>query len=648
MTAPTAESNRRNPALDAALTYIQAGLSVVPIKRDGSKAPAVPWKQFQARRPTDAELIRWFDRADPSGVAVLGGAVSGGLECIDFDVQAPSIYPQWRELVEAEAPGLADRLCVIRTPRPGFHVRYRCTETTIPGNTKLAVDPALPKDERCLIETRGEGGYAIVPGGPPECHPSGRPYEHFAGPELADVQTITAAERQTLLRCARSFDRAAASAKDPATPTGADLRPGDEFNRRGPDWSEILTGWTVAREFGGKRYWRRPGKEEGWSATTGVCTSKNGVELFACFSENADPFQGANGGRPCTCYSKFSAYTLLHHAGDYKAAAKELARQGYGERHKSNGRALHQGNGKAGGGLDPEPTPERGDAWEPAEGGPPPDEMPDDSPSVFAAILAYWRDYYRPTFKRGTVVYSDALGREVKPAEAVFGAPAKLLAMIAQCRDAPRDRRGNIDRDALPRAFRNWAACAWAQLLLPLRDEEQAEEVSAPAGEAFRAAVGAVLHRIVTLGHEVRQGSTAETKIEHRSLIDWCVLFAKPGKWQAIRSYQLWTRKSDETPDLPDVAVRANLFRQVQSGELAKLSPKQFAHLARMYDVGAADDDCRPGGARAVRLAPAFVADLLARPELPVAGEKPSPAHTCEKPPGESATEGEKPCMATT
>ena len=49
----------------------------------------------------------WFDRADPPGVAVLGGAVSGGLECIDFDVQAESIYPQWRELVEAEAPGLA-------------------------------------------------------------------------------------------------------------------------------------------------------------------------------------------------------------------------------------------------------------------------------------------------------------------------------------------------------------------------------------------------------------------------------------------------------------------------------------------------------------------------------------------------------------
>ena len=108
-----------NPTLDAALAYVRAGLSVVPIKRDGSKAPAAgSWKQFMARLPTDAELRGWFDRPDPPGVAVLGGVASGGLECIDFDVQAESIYPQWRELVDAEAPGLADRLSVVRTPRP--------------------------------------------------------------------------------------------------------------------------------------------------------------------------------------------------------------------------------------------------------------------------------------------------------------------------------------------------------------------------------------------------------------------------------------------------------------------------------------------------------------------------------------------------
>jgi P4 family phage/plasmid primase-like protien len=336
----TAVSFNSNPTLDAALGYLRAGLSVLPIKRDGSKAPAVQaWKKYQQHRPTEAEAREWFDRADPPGIAVLGGAVSEGLECIDFDVQAEAVYPQWCELVEAETPGLLTRLCVVRTPRPGFHVRCRCTETPIPGNTKLAVDPTLPADQRCLIETRGQGGYALAPGCPTKCHETGKLYEHIAGLALADVQAITAAERETLLRCARSFNREVRETPPATAKNGADLRPGDEFNRCGPDWSEILAGWTLATQHpDGKRYWRRPGKDgKGWSATTGACSSKDGVELFACFSENAGPFQGAHDGRPCTCYSKFAAYTLLNHNGDFKSAAKDLAHQGYGSRSATNG-----------------------------------------------------------------------------------------------------------------------------------------------------------------------------------------------------------------------------------------------------------------------------------------------------------------------
>jgi hypothetical protein len=358
-----------NTTLDAALAYAAGGLSVIPIKRDGSKAPAVgTWKQYQKRLPTEAELREWFDGPDPPGIAIVGGDVSGGLETIDFDKMADSIYPKWCELVEAERPGLTARLCVVRTPRPGFHVRYRCAEAPIPGNCKLAVDPSLPANDRTLIETRGQGGYALAPGGPPECHETGRTYEHVAGPDLTHLEATSADDREVLWRCARSFDREPAA--EAATQTGANsagLRPGDDFNRRGPDWEEILTDWTVAQKVtGGGRYWRRPGKEKGWSATTGVCTSKDGVDLFACFSENAAPFRGASGGRPCSCYSKFAAYTVLNHAGDFQAAAKELARQGYGEqdaKFTTNGVARrHERNGQAGGRAHDDPVPPAGDA----------------------------------------------------------------------------------------------------------------------------------------------------------------------------------------------------------------------------------------------------------------------------------------------
>jgi hypothetical protein len=351
----TTASTNGLPTLDIGRRCVDAGLSVIPIAADGSKAPdgrllpRLPkgpdgelkhtWDPFKERLPTDDELIRWFG-IGRLGIAIICGRVSGNLETMDFDREAETIFPEWCALVESEQPGLVAKLSVTRTPKPGFHTRYRCREIDIPGNMKLAMDPSAPKKEQVLIETRGEGGYALAPGCPPECHETGRTYDYVSGPPLHQIQDITAAEREILIRAARSFNRAPATDSAGARASSSEgdaLRPGDDYNRRGPDWLEILDGWSLARKAGKGRYLRRPGKERGWSATVGVCTSKNGVELLAVFSSNAAPFEGPQGGKPCTCYSKFAAYTLLHHQGDFKAAAKALAAQGYGEQRTTDG-----------------------------------------------------------------------------------------------------------------------------------------------------------------------------------------------------------------------------------------------------------------------------------------------------------------------
>src|SRR5262249_12638633 len=61
-------------------------------------------------------------------------------------------------------------------------------------------------------------------------------------------------------------------------------------------------------------------------------------------------------------------------------------------------------------------------------------EVKDEKPAAAATarpahevIGDYLRQRYRPTFRRGVAIYSDALGREVKRAEAVQGAPADLI-----------------------------------------------------------------------------------------------------------------------------------------------------------------------------------------------------------------------------
>jgi hypothetical protein len=355
MLSGTSTTDKPSSTLDKAQRYVDAGISVVPIRRDGSKAPAwevlprvwdeheqrnrATWKPFTQRLPTDEELRLWFDRPDPYGIGTIGGPISGCLEQLDFDRLAQEIYPAWQALVEAERPGLVERLAIIQTPRQpcGYHVKARCPDEDIPGNTKLAIDPTAPSDDRVLIETRGTGGYCVAPGSPAQCHSQRREYIQLSGPVIPPV--ISPEERECLWRCARSFNR---EIKTFPQQRGLDLRPGEDYDRRGPDWAEILepAGWKcVHGNAGGERRWRRPGKEDpGWSATTGHCSGQDGADLLRVFSSNAQPLED---GR---AYGKFRAHSLLHHGGDLSAAADELARQGYGSR-RTPGPAP-SGNGK--------------------------------------------------------------------------------------------------------------------------------------------------------------------------------------------------------------------------------------------------------------------------------------------------------------
>src|SRR5262249_6736839 len=185
---------------------------VVPLQCDGTKRPLVRWQEYQQRLPTDDELRRWFGNGHAVGIGVVCGSVSGSLELIDFDSEAERIFPAWCELVRHEEPELLDCLSVSKTPK-GYHVRYR-SEGEIPGNTKLAMSA---DGKTVLIETRGEGGYGVAPGSPAEVHQTQIAYTHYCGPKLSRIKTISAAEREVLIRCAQSFDQSPAESPTPQT-----------------------------------------------------------------------------------------------------------------------------------------------------------------------------------------------------------------------------------------------------------------------------------------------------------------------------------------------------------------------------------------------------------------------------------------------
>ncbi len=319
--------------LDTARSYLKSGLCVLPAIGP-EKRPAVrTWKPYQHRPPTDAELQAWF--GPHTALCVVTGSVSGNAHVIDFDHRA-ELYPAWHDLVESEAPGLADRVVRERSQSGGIHGIYRCEEP-VPAGAKLAQRTITTPDDRpvvidgktyrprwagdrweviiTLIETRGEGNLVL-------CAPSpGYTLEHG---RLEDLPILTGAEHRILMGAARSLDELPQRAEPEHRPASEAVgRPGDEFNERGDVRSVLVRhGWTLARP-GENEYWRRPGKDRGWSATL-----KDRV--FYSFTPNAPPFDQDK------AYSPFSVYALLEHNGDFGAAASALRAEGYGHELSDN------------------------------------------------------------------------------------------------------------------------------------------------------------------------------------------------------------------------------------------------------------------------------------------------------------------------
>jgi hypothetical protein len=314
--------------LPIALRFLQQGISVVPTANDGSKRPAFAWQQFQHQLPTAEQLITWFDDS-VQGIGVITGKISGNLEMLELEGRAVAnkMHVEIRDI--AHNSGLGELWIRINdgyvemTPSGGIHWLYRVSDADLPGNTKLARKPGENGGVDVWAETRSEGGFTITaPSGGPT-HPSGGSWKLIRGtPE--SIPTISSSERAALHSIFSMFDEmpkaeSVTSEVGQAKTPGA-LSPGDDFNEK-MTWDEILKplGWTAIYNKGEATVWRRPGKNEGISATTNF----NGNGKLYVFSTST-VFDSE------TSYSKFAAFAHLNHGGDFKSAAANLRNQGYG------------------------------------------------------------------------------------------------------------------------------------------------------------------------------------------------------------------------------------------------------------------------------------------------------------------------------
>ncbi len=327
--------------LDAALTLHSAGLCVIPAAADGTKAPATGmWKRYMTERPTVEALRSWFSDGHP-GIGIVTGAVSGGVVALDVEHRAVTegVFTRYREL--AREFGLGDVLSAVMagytelTASGGLHLLWRVDDGRGVANMKLASRPSNDQElaarpgqkTQVLIETKSEGGFLVIAPSHGSVHPTGRPWTlHTGGAD--SIATLDREVSDALLELARMLDatpgHAARGFSQPASGSrsGGGASPGDAYEAS-TDWSDILTphGWVEVYSSGRTRYWRRPGKRVGFSATTGHAEDRDRLYVFSTSTE----FDSE------TPYTKFGAYALLEHGGDHKAAARALKAAGYGE-----------------------------------------------------------------------------------------------------------------------------------------------------------------------------------------------------------------------------------------------------------------------------------------------------------------------------
>ncbi|WP_438478989.1 bifunctional DNA primase/polymerase [Streptomyces asiaticus] len=371
-----------------------AGLCVLPVKADGSKAPDVrSWTPYKVTRSTPEEHDQWFNDGRRTGIGVVTGAVSGNIELIEFEGLAvkEGILDEVTEL--AHNSGLGDLWEAVTTgwadqsPSGGVHYKVVVEGRPAAGNTKLArrlarEDEYTPEERqrvaerpnvkivRVLIETRGEGGFVVVAPSHGSTHPSGEPYVRLAGGP-SSMAVVGPEDLEALYTLCQALDAMPAEERAKTAPRpkrelpAGYVRPGDDFEDK-TDWPEI-----IGKEFdpiftrGRTTYWRRKDKPRGISATTGHASDRDRLYVFT----TSTVFEAE------TPYDKFAAYTLLTQGGTtvdaFKRAASELRGRGFGSAptHQSLRSVPRQAGPFTDGSsaLDPETIP---DEHETAAGGP--------------------------------------------------------------------------------------------------------------------------------------------------------------------------------------------------------------------------------------------------------------------------------------
>lgn len=295
-----------NVTLGRAINLLNAGYSVMPISE--GKRPLIKWKEYQEKQIEKEGLERLEN--DAKGYGIITGFWD--VECIDIDLKVfPTLeegrkfWEEFKSFIEDYIDDFDRKFVIYKTVNSGYHIIYRSSK--IEGNQKLA---KLKGHNQALIETRGIGGYIYI-------------YDNqISKIGYENIQLITNEERDTLIGLCKYFNYEEKQDEtiQSITVENEGLTPWNDYNRRNSVIDIIQGEFTAVKHLSDRIVLRKQGSKDPLHGfiykDTGLCYLFTTATIY--------PHE-----KPL---SAFSVYAWKYFGGNFSEAAKELYRQGYGER----------------------------------------------------------------------------------------------------------------------------------------------------------------------------------------------------------------------------------------------------------------------------------------------------------------------------
>lgn len=247
----------------------------------------------------------------PDGAAVLCGQYSGGLLCLDFDLKngdGEDFYSDYCAMIRDSE--VWPKLIHATTPSGGKHIWFRFL-----GQDRKSQKLARTQKKKDLIETRGTGGYAIVP-------PSNG-YVWDLGSSWDGLSVLTEEETDWILGIAKCMDEFVPDDVPEYVPSGIPITGDSPFNRFDAENPGGLfledRGFRLLRDSPTQAHFNRPGAK-----------NKSGVDATWYKEKNQIRIWSTSTGMVQETERNYKPYQLLvfsQYGADFKKAAGELARK---------------------------------------------------------------------------------------------------------------------------------------------------------------------------------------------------------------------------------------------------------------------------------------------------------------------------------